>query len=226
LDSKVPGIEFAIDERQGLLYLPSTVESCALSKAVTAKQGLKNGSLVIDKEDIWTYVKEVYWELALEAIARAYSSHPQVASAIADDHGGDAFVREKKALHFRMRVNSVPFYDNEEAKEPSGDEMIHSIDYDGVDTSGNMGLRYKKPDVSGLDMADFLSQQELEALWNNLDEYTAEWLQVSAALLTMEDGEGDNAADVEMEDGEVVMLRASLTMTTTTRWTTDAVVAE
>jgi hypothetical protein len=203
LDSKVPGIEFAIDERQGLLYLPSTVESCALSKAVTAKQGLKNGSLVIDKEDIWTYVKEVYWELALEAIARAYSSHPQVASAIADDHGGDAFVREKKALHFRMRVNSVPFYDNEEAKEPSGDEMIHSIDYDGVDTSGNMGLRYKKPDVSGLDMADFLSQQELEALWNNLDEYTAEWLQVSAALLTMEDGEGDNAADAEMEDGEV-----------------------
>jgi hypothetical protein len=170
---------------------------------VTAKQGLKNGSLVIDKEDIWTYVKEVYWELALEAIARAYSSHPQVASAIADDHGGDAFVREKKALHFRMRVNSVPFYDNEEAKEPSGDEMIHSIDYDGVDTSGNMGLRYKKPDVSGLDMADFLSQQELEALWNNLDEYTAEWLQVSAALLTMEDGEGDNAADAEMEDGEV-----------------------
>jgi hypothetical protein len=203
LDSKVPGIEFAIDERQGLLYLPSTVASCALSKAVTAKQGLKNGSLVIDKEDIWTYVKEVYWELALEAIARAYSSHPQVASAIADDHGGDAFVREKKALHFRMRVNSVPFYDNEEAKEPSGDEMIHSIDYDGVDTSGNMGLRYKKPDVSGLDMADFLSQQELEALWNNLDEYTAEWLQVSAALLTMEDGEGDNAADAEMEDGEV-----------------------
>jgi hypothetical protein len=52
-------------------------------------------------------------------------------------------------------------------------------------------------------MADFLSQQELEALWNNLDEYTAEWLQVSAALLTMEDGEGDNAADAEMEDGEV-----------------------
>jgi hypothetical protein len=32
---------------------------------------------------------------------RASPSHHQVASAIADDHGGDAFVRgEKKALHF------------------------------------------------------------------------------------------------------------------------------
>jgi hypothetical protein len=96
----------------------------AMSKVVTAKQGLKNGSLVIDKEEIWSYVKEVYGELALQTIARASSSHHQVASAIADDHGGDAFVREKKALHFSMSVNSVPFYDNEEAKEPSGVETF------------------------------------------------------------------------------------------------------
>jgi hypothetical protein len=88
----------------------------AMSKAVTAKQGLKNGSLVIDKEEIWGYVEELYEELALETIARAYSSHHQVASAIADDHGGDAFVREKKALHFKMRVNSVPFYDKVDSK--------------------------------------------------------------------------------------------------------------
>jgi hypothetical protein len=95
----------------------------AMSKAVTAKQGLKNGSLVIDKEEIWSYVEEVYGELALETIARAYSSHHQVASAIADDHGGDAFVREKKALHFKMRVNSEPFYDKLDSKYPRGVEM-------------------------------------------------------------------------------------------------------
>jgi hypothetical protein len=44
----------------------------AMSKAVTAKQGLKNGSLVIDKEEIWSSVEEVYEELALETMARAY----------------------------------------------------------------------------------------------------------------------------------------------------------
>jgi hypothetical protein len=40
--------------------------------------------------------------------------------------------------------------------------MIQSIDCEqGVDTSG---LRYKTPITSGLDMADFLSMQELEVL--------------------------------------------------------------
>jgi hypothetical protein len=100
----------------------------AIPKAVTAKQGLKNESLVIDKEEIWSYVEEVYGDVALETIARAYSSHHQVASAIADDHGGNAFVREKKALHFKMRVSSVPFYDKVDSKEPSEVEMIHIID--------------------------------------------------------------------------------------------------
>jgi hypothetical protein len=119
-----------------------------------------------------------------------------------------------------MRINSVPYYDNAESKEPCGVEMIHSIDYDGVDTCGNnKGLRYKKPDVSGLDIADFLSQQELEALWNNLDENTDEWMQVSAALLANEkrldildrldgesdaerEGEGDNAAGESDDDDD------------------------
>jgi hypothetical protein len=94
--------------------------------------------------------------------------------------------------------------------------MIHSIDYEGVDTTGSRkGLRYNPPDVSGLDMADFLSQQELEALWNNLDENTDACMQVSAALLANErrldrldgesdaerEGEGDNAGG-ESDDDE------------------------
>jgi hypothetical protein len=74
-----------------------------MSKAVTAMQGLKNGSLVIDNEELWSYVLAVYGELSVETIARAYMSHHQVVNAIADDNGGDAFVREKKALHFGIR---------------------------------------------------------------------------------------------------------------------------
>jgi hypothetical protein len=103
-------------------------------------------------------------------------------SMITDDNGGDDFVREKKALHFGIRQLSVPYCDDEEATEPSGVEMIQSIDCEqGVDTSG---LRYKKPITSGLDMADFLSMQELEVLQKDLDENTAAWLRVSTALVT------------------------------------------
>jgi hypothetical protein len=111
-----------------------------------------------------------------------------------------------------MRVSSVPLVDS---KEPSGIEMIHSIDYEGVDATGSRkGLRYNPPDVSGLDMPDFLSQQELEALWNNLDKNSDAWLQVSAALVIKDrrldgrdgeldaemEGEGDNAGGESDDD--------------------------
>jgi hypothetical protein len=73
-----------------------------------------------------------------------------------------------------MRVNSVPFYDNEEAKP------MKFVDQE---------VRFRRrrhqyialdPGVSGLNMADFLSQPE--ALWNDMDESTDAWLQVSADL--------------------------------------------
>jgi hypothetical protein len=97
-----------------------------MSKAVTVKQGLENGSLLIDKEELWSYVEEVWEELLLEAIARAYHSHHQVVNAIAHDKGGDDFIREKKALHFGIRKHCVPYYDSEEAEEPSGVKMMTS----------------------------------------------------------------------------------------------------
>jgi hypothetical protein len=113
----------------------------AMSKAVTAKQGLKNGNLVIDNEELWSYVLAVY----KETVARACMSHHRVVNAVADDNGGDAFVREKKALHFGIRQLYVPYYDDEEATEPSGVEMIQSIACEqGVDTSG---LRCKSPSL-------------------------------------------------------------------------------
>jgi hypothetical protein len=109
-------------------------------------------------------------KLPSETVARLYTGHHQIANAIADDEGGDAFVREKKALHCGIRKHCVPFYASEEADEPSGVEMVKSIDYDGADTNG---LRYQKPDITGLDMADHLSEQELLVFWGSSDETTA-----------------------------------------------------
>jgi hypothetical protein len=89
----------------------------AMSKAVTAMQGLQNGSLVIDNEELWSYVLAIYGALSVETVARACMSHHRVVNAIADDNGGDAFVRdEKKVLHFGIRqLSVVPYYDDEEA---------------------------------------------------------------------------------------------------------------
>jgi hypothetical protein len=98
--------------------------------------------------------RRFFGELPSETIARSYAGHHQVVNAIADDQGGDAFVREKSALHFGIRKHCVPFYVNDEADEPSGVEMVKSIDYDGAATNG---LRYEKPDITGLDMTYLLS---------------------------------------------------------------------
>jgi hypothetical protein len=186
----------------------------AMSKAVTAMQGLKNGSLVIDNEELWSYVENVWKDLSVETIARAYASHHQIANAIAVDKGGDAFVRDKKALHFGIRKNSIPFYANDDDEEPSGVEMIESIDYEGDGEDINT-LRYARPDISGLDMVNFLSDQELGVLFDNLEEDSDEWLRVATAIATKNlpeesdtemEGEGDNGdesdGDDEIDDGD------------------------
>ncbi len=133
----------------------------------------------------------------METIARAYPSHHQVANAIVDDQGGDAFVREKRALHYGIRKHCVPFYASDETDEPSGVEMVESIDYDGADTNG---LRYQKPNITGLDMADLLSEQEHGVLWENLPDDSDEWLEVSTALLTKQ-LRLDERSDAEKEAG-------------------------
>jgi hypothetical protein len=76
----------------------------AMSKAVTAMQGLKNGSLlialVLRSSGLWG---------ALDNRPSVHESS-RVVNAIEDDNGGDAFVREEKALHFGIRQLSVPYY--------------------------------------------------------------------------------------------------------------------
>jgi hypothetical protein len=84
LDTFVSVIEFSIDECQGLLYLSSNFGS-----GDTAKQGLKNGSLLVDNERalVLLYIQEVFEELPSEMIARAYAIHHQVANVISDNQG-------------------------------------------------------------------------------------------------------------------------------------------
>jgi hypothetical protein len=79
------GINSAFDERGWLLHfqpsnslLLNVKDYCifpAMSKAVTAKQGLKIGCLLVDNEELWSYVEEVFEDLPPQTIARAYSSH-------------------------------------------------------------------------------------------------------------------------------------------------------
>jgi hypothetical protein len=78
-----------------------------------------------------------------------------------------------------IKKHCVPHYENEEAEHPSGVEMVQSIDCEDVRTNG---LQYQKPDISGLDMADLLSEQEVTVLWESLEEDNAAWLPVSTCL--------------------------------------------
>jgi hypothetical protein len=76
----------------------------AMSKSVTAMQGLKNGSLlvalVLRSSGLWGALRG-------DNCPSVHESSP-VVNVIEDENGGDAFVREKKALHFGIRQLSVP----------------------------------------------------------------------------------------------------------------------
>jgi hypothetical protein len=81
-------------------------------------------------------------------------------------------------LSIGRRKHCVSFYDNEETEEPSEVEMTQGIDCEGVDTTG---LRYPKPDIAELGIADFLSEQEVGVLRDNLVEDIDAWLRASTA---------------------------------------------
>ncbi len=77
------------------------------------------------------------------------------------------------------------------------------------------GLRYGKPQVSELDMAKFLSEQELGVLFEYLEEETDAWMTVSTDLVTKQlrlveeshvqmemEGEGDNGGESDDDDDD------------------------
>ena len=85
--------------------------------------------------------------------------------------------------------------------------MIESIDCEGMNTNG---LRYKKPDHTGLDMADYLSEQELGVLCDHLEEDTPAWMQVATALVTTQMRLAGEESDDFGEDDDVEMAFADI----------------
>ena len=74
----------------------------ALSKQVTAAQGILKGSLSLDADEIWKYAHTAFNNFPLDVIARSYANHHQIVNAIFHDEGRDDFTRAKNALHVSM----------------------------------------------------------------------------------------------------------------------------
>ena len=156
----------------------------AMSKEVTAEQGLSHGSHVLETEQLWKVVTKCWEEFPAETIARAYAGHHQIVNAIAKCEGGDQFAREHQGLHCGIRKHCFPFY-NEGSDTPSGVEMIESMERSTVPP-----LKYNKPDVSEC-VLDELEEQELRCLVEHLPEDHEDWLEANNAYA---------AAQIEAED--------------------------
>jgi hypothetical protein len=142
----------------------------ALSKRVTALQGLSKGSLALEGEELFKLASEAWDKLPCSTIARAYASLHQIVNAINECKGGDDFVRTPGGIHCGVRQAFVPYYANENSTEPSGVELL-TTESDGVDdVLATSGLKYRTPDVAEYcdDYHKFLSAQELEVLRKHL----------------------------------------------------------
>jgi hypothetical protein len=150
----------------------------SLSKSVTTEQGLMHGSYVLQGEQLWDIVKLAWERMGLDTIARAYAGHHQIVNAIFKCKGGDDFTRQHKGLHCGIQKMFVPYYDRENQVEPSGVEVIESLGEIEIDGDG---LKYAKPDVSGLDFAEYLTLQELDILMEYMPTECPEWASYAAA---------------------------------------------
>ena len=126
----------------------------------------------MEGEQLWDCIQRGWEEMPESTIARAYLAHHQIVNAIYRDEGGDQHMKEKGGLHFGVRRHSVPYFDSEDSTVPSGVEMMEAIDDDVVDTLEASGLKYPTPDVSELEMGQFLSLNELTVLEQGLEEVT------------------------------------------------------
>jgi len=100
----------------------------AMSKDVTAEQGLMNGSYVLEGEQLWQYIKRVWETMKLTTIARTYAGHHQIVNAIVKCKGKDDFAKDHKGLHCGIRKMYVPYYESENQEQPSGVEVFESCD--------------------------------------------------------------------------------------------------
>lgn len=139
----------------------------AMSKHVTAEQGISNGSKVLKEEELWLTIK-LAWnnKLPEETIARSYAGHHQIVNAIVERNGGDHFVRGKNGLTFGIRKHCVPYYLGE-ATTPAGVEMITERVHNGKSVIERSGLKCSNPDVNDVAIGDFLDNSEFIWLHDN-----------------------------------------------------------
>ncbi|KAL7577336.1 hypothetical protein ACA910_002073 [Epithemia clementina (nom. ined.)] len=130
----------------------------ALSKHVSREQGITKGSQVFCPDELWIAVKKCWKNFPMDALARGYVRHGQMASALIACDGGDDFVRKRGGLHCNVRNCCATVCD--ENGEPTGVEVLSCFDDSPDNGSGDGGenhnsdttqqqktLRYKKPDV-------------------------------------------------------------------------------
>ena len=75
----------------------------SISKSVGSKQSLLFGGLALRKEKPWSTVKLIWDNMPLECIARGFSYHHQIASAIFKYQGNNNYLYVKKGLHVGSR---------------------------------------------------------------------------------------------------------------------------
>jgi hypothetical protein len=132
----------------------------ALSKRITAEQGLSHGSHVLSQDQLWNTIKLTWESFPLDTIARSYVMHHQVVSAIASCKGSDDFLRDKSYFHANVRKCCVSTM---EEGRPTGVEVVTALE-ESIDIVDRREFVYHKPDVSSYDPAS-LTEAELDLLY-------------------------------------------------------------
>ena len=136
----------------------------ALSKQVTAAQGILKGSLSLDADEIWKYAHTAFNNFPLDVIARSYANHHQIVNAIFRDEGRDDFTRAKNALHVGSRLHFLPYHE-EGSSSPNGVVSVLSLDTPvSEEELERRKLRYKDPDVSMFLPEEFLNPHEIAVI--------------------------------------------------------------
>lgn len=161
----------------------------AMSKRVSAEQGLGNGSRVLEGEQLWDTVSKAWESLPEETIARAYTGHHQIVNAIAACKGGDDFVRANNGLSFGIRKHCVSYFDSDEATAASGVTLVTEPVDDANEVVQQSGLKWDKPDLTNHRMEDVVQKNVLDFLYNNLKPTDEHWDHVAAALLVLGENE-------------------------------------
>jgi hypothetical protein len=166
----------------------------SMSKSVSVAQGLTHSSHVLEREHLWELVNKAWEHLPLDSLARAYVQHHQVASAIHDCQGGDEFAAQQQGLHFNVCKLCVPYFAKEDDEEPAGVEVLEE-EMDQMDSS-KLQFKYQQPNVMGESMG-ILSREELEFLYDNLDEEEDEdeRLEVLAGILEQQQQQQQQQAE-------------------------------